>query len=226
MFTVCVGGRLDVVFLVPASTDRVNLARPLRELLTSAAGSLNTIGPRDSQVNARKEYVSNTDWVMFGKNGTKNTKGKHMTEQKAIVIKWCCNPYKSKGQAIKLTKTDWGKSKKRNKDKYKNNKTYKPLGTQGLKTEGATQKYWEQKGGCKTDVGKQTKWERLREKHRPKYTGRGAHRKRMAKVTTRGNGQSNMRHEDINYRIKQEMSNKIPINEASQSESEANVKLP
>lgn len=74
MFTVCVGGRLDVVFLVPASTDRVNLARPLRELLTSAAGSLNTIGPRDSQVNAREEYISNTDWVMFGKNGTKNTK--------------------------------------------------------------------------------------------------------------------------------------------------------
>lgn len=74
MFTVCVGGRLDVVFLVPASTDRVNLARPLRELLTSAAGSLNTIGPRDSQVNAREEYVSDTDWVMFGKSGTKNTK--------------------------------------------------------------------------------------------------------------------------------------------------------
>ena len=47
---VCVGGRLDVVFLVPASTDRVNIARPLRELLTSAAGSLNTIGERDSQV--------------------------------------------------------------------------------------------------------------------------------------------------------------------------------
>ena len=47
---VCVGGRLDVVFLVPASTDRVNLARPLRELLSSAAGSLHTIGARDSQV--------------------------------------------------------------------------------------------------------------------------------------------------------------------------------
>lgn len=48
--TVCVGGRLDVVFLVPASTDRINLASPLRALLTSAAGSLNTIGARDSQV--------------------------------------------------------------------------------------------------------------------------------------------------------------------------------
>lgn len=48
--TVCVGGRLDVVFLVPASTDRISLERPLRKLLTSAAGSLNTIGARDSQV--------------------------------------------------------------------------------------------------------------------------------------------------------------------------------
>eukprot|EP00064_Thunnus_orientalis_P003187 superscaffoldBa00000253_g3196 len=48
--TVCVGGRLDVVFLVPASTDRINLASPLRALLTSAAGSIHTIGPRDSQV--------------------------------------------------------------------------------------------------------------------------------------------------------------------------------
>lgn len=47
---VCVGGRLDVVFLVPASTDRISLARPLRKLLRSAAGSLNTIGSRDSQV--------------------------------------------------------------------------------------------------------------------------------------------------------------------------------
>lgn len=46
----CVGGRLDVVFLVPASTDRINLASPLRALLTSAAGSLHTIGARDSQV--------------------------------------------------------------------------------------------------------------------------------------------------------------------------------
>lgn len=39
-----------MVFLVPASTDRINIAGALRKLLTSAAGSLNTIGPRDSQV--------------------------------------------------------------------------------------------------------------------------------------------------------------------------------
>lgn len=50
MSTVCVGGRLDVVFLVPASTDRISMAAALRRLLTSAAGSLNTIGARDSQV--------------------------------------------------------------------------------------------------------------------------------------------------------------------------------
>lgn len=46
----CVGGRLDVVFLVPASTDRISMAGALRKLITSAAGSLKTIGPRDSQV--------------------------------------------------------------------------------------------------------------------------------------------------------------------------------
>ncbi|KAJ3602327.1 hypothetical protein NHX12_030086 [Muraenolepis orangiensis] len=48
--TVCTGGRLDVVFLVPASRDRASLAVPLTALLTSAAGSLTTIGARDSQV--------------------------------------------------------------------------------------------------------------------------------------------------------------------------------
>lgn len=51
--SVCLGGRLDVVFLVPASTDRLNLAQPLRKLLTSVAGSLHTIGARDSQVLAK-----------------------------------------------------------------------------------------------------------------------------------------------------------------------------
>lgn len=48
--TVCLGGRLDVLFLVPASTDRLALAQPLRDLLTSMAGSLHTVGARDSQV--------------------------------------------------------------------------------------------------------------------------------------------------------------------------------
>ncbi|KAG9332545.1 hypothetical protein JZ751_014643, partial [Albula glossodonta] len=48
--TVCVDGRLDVVFLVPASRDRLRMAESVLALLTSAAGSLTTIGPRDSQV--------------------------------------------------------------------------------------------------------------------------------------------------------------------------------
>lgn len=39
-----------MVFLVPASTDRISMAGALRKLITSAAGSLKTIGPRDSQV--------------------------------------------------------------------------------------------------------------------------------------------------------------------------------
>lgn len=39
-----------MVFLVPASTDRISLASALRQLLTSAAGSLETIGSGDSQV--------------------------------------------------------------------------------------------------------------------------------------------------------------------------------
>ncbi|KAG7232561.1 hypothetical protein INR49_008400 [Caranx melampygus] len=56
--TVCVDGRLDVVFLVPASTDRVGMARPLRELLTSAAGSLSTIGPREAVTFARQYLLT------------------------------------------------------------------------------------------------------------------------------------------------------------------------
>ncbi|XP_053723610.1 collagen alpha-1(VII) chain isoform X2 [Synchiropus splendidus] len=50
--TVCVGGRLDVVFLVPASTDRYNLAQPLQALLTSAAGSFESIQATGSQMGA------------------------------------------------------------------------------------------------------------------------------------------------------------------------------
>uniref|UniRef100_A0A8B9KU78 Collagen, type VII, alpha 1 n=1 Tax=Astyanax mexicanus TaxID=7994 RepID=A0A8B9KU78_ASTMX len=48
--TVCVNGRLDVVFLVPASRDRSALEEPLLALLASAAGFLTAIGARESQV--------------------------------------------------------------------------------------------------------------------------------------------------------------------------------
>lgn len=46
----CALGSLDVVFLVPASTDRINLARPLREFLTNTAESLRTTGALNTQV--------------------------------------------------------------------------------------------------------------------------------------------------------------------------------
>lgn len=48
-----------MVFLVPASTDRISVAGDLRKLLTSAAGSLNTIGARDSQV------LILSDWTLW-----------------------------------------------------------------------------------------------------------------------------------------------------------------
>lgn len=46
-----------MVFLVPASTDRISIAGALRKLLTSASGSLKTIGPRDSQVLALSDWT-------------------------------------------------------------------------------------------------------------------------------------------------------------------------
>ncbi|XP_051270453.1 collagen alpha-1(VII) chain isoform X3 [Dicentrarchus labrax] len=71
--TVCVDGRLDVVFLVPASTDRISLARPLRELLTSAAGSLNTIGARDSQMGVVVYGYRPKIWFLLNRHGRSDT---------------------------------------------------------------------------------------------------------------------------------------------------------
>ncbi|XP_018612087.1 collagen alpha-1(VII) chain [Scleropages formosus] len=48
--TVCVDGRLDLVFVVPASRDRAALAESITSLLSSAARSLASIGASDSQV--------------------------------------------------------------------------------------------------------------------------------------------------------------------------------
>ncbi|XP_060723226.1 collagen alpha-1(VII) chain [Tachysurus vachellii] len=48
--TVCVDGRLDVVFVVPATRDRAALEEPILSLLASAAGSLASVGARESQV--------------------------------------------------------------------------------------------------------------------------------------------------------------------------------
>ncbi|XP_059186339.1 collagen alpha-1(VII) chain [Centropristis striata] len=71
--TVCVGGRLDVVFLVPASTDRIGLARPLRALLTSAARSLNTVGPRDSQMGVVVYGYRPKIWFMLNRHSRSDT---------------------------------------------------------------------------------------------------------------------------------------------------------
>ncbi|TKS71665.1 Collagen alpha-1(XIV) chain [Collichthys lucidus] len=71
--TVCVDGRLDVVFLVPASTDRISIARPLRELLTSAARSLRTIGARDSQMGVVVYGYRPKIWFLLNRHGRSDT---------------------------------------------------------------------------------------------------------------------------------------------------------
>ncbi|XP_027135501.1 collagen alpha-1(VII) chain isoform X2 [Larimichthys crocea] len=71
--TVCVDGRLDVVFLVPASTDRISIARPLRELLTSAARSLHTIGARDSQMGVVVYGYRPKIWFLLNRHGRSDT---------------------------------------------------------------------------------------------------------------------------------------------------------
>lgn len=54
----CVGGRLDVVFLVPATRNRSGLAESVLSLLASAAESFTSIGPRDSQVSFFQSIAS------------------------------------------------------------------------------------------------------------------------------------------------------------------------
>ncbi|XP_015244883.1 PREDICTED: collagen alpha-1(VII) chain [Cyprinodon variegatus] len=71
--TVCLGGRLDVVFLVPASTDRADLARPLRDLVTSAAGSLAAIGPQDSQVGVVVYSFRPKSWFLLSRHSRSDT---------------------------------------------------------------------------------------------------------------------------------------------------------
>ncbi|KAM9799444.1 uncharacterized protein col7a1 [Syngnathus typhle] len=71
--TVCLGGRLDVVFLMPASSDRINLAGPLRALLTSVVGSFNTIGVRDSQVGAVAYGFRPRVWFQLNRHSRSDT---------------------------------------------------------------------------------------------------------------------------------------------------------
>lgn len=51
--SVCVDGRLDVVFLVPATRDAAALQEPVLSLLSSVAGSFPSVGTRDSQVSIK-----------------------------------------------------------------------------------------------------------------------------------------------------------------------------
>lgn len=60
--SVCVGGRLDVVFLIPATRNRSGMAESVLALLASAAGSFTYIGPRDSQVS----LFHSTTWIALG----------------------------------------------------------------------------------------------------------------------------------------------------------------
>ncbi|KAK5612077.1 hypothetical protein CRENBAI_000744 [Crenichthys baileyi] len=71
--TVCLGGRLDLVFLVPASTDRTDLIRPLRDLVISAAGSLAAIGPRDSQVGVVVYSFRPKIWFLLNRHSRSDT---------------------------------------------------------------------------------------------------------------------------------------------------------
>lgn len=71
--TVCVGGRLDLVFLVPASRDRAGLAESLLALLTSAAGSLTTIGARDSQVGIVVYSARPKVWFLLNRHSNSRT---------------------------------------------------------------------------------------------------------------------------------------------------------
>ncbi|XP_052382899.1 collagen alpha-1(VII) chain isoform X4 [Oncorhynchus keta] len=71
--TVCVGGRLDVVFLVPASRDRASLADSLLSLLTSAAGSLTTIGERDSQLGIVVYGARPKVWFLLNRHSNSET---------------------------------------------------------------------------------------------------------------------------------------------------------
>ncbi|XP_013988307.2 collagen alpha-1(VII) chain isoform X6 [Salmo salar] len=71
--TVCMGGRLDVVFLVPGSRDRASLADSLLSLLTSAAGSLTTIGERDSQLGIVVYSARPKVWFLLNRHSNSET---------------------------------------------------------------------------------------------------------------------------------------------------------
>ncbi|KAM3877835.1 uncharacterized protein col7a1 [Diretmus argenteus] len=99
--TVCVRGRLDVVFLVPASQDRQSLAEPLLALLTSAAGSLTTIGPRDSQVGIVVYSYTPKVWFLLNRHSSSET-----LLQEILSTPFDASPGNNIGQALTFATQD------------------------------------------------------------------------------------------------------------------------
>uniref|UniRef100_A0A674AAW9 Collagen, type VII, alpha 1 n=1 Tax=Salmo trutta TaxID=8032 RepID=A0A674AAW9_SALTR len=97
--TVCVGGRLDVVFLVPASRDRTSLVEPLLSLLTSAAGSLTTIGARDSQMGIVVYSARPKVWFLLSRHSNSET-----LLQEILSTPFEDGPGNAIGQAVTFTR--------------------------------------------------------------------------------------------------------------------------
>uniref|UniRef100_A0A3P9A9C8 Collagen, type VII, alpha 1 n=1 Tax=Esox lucius TaxID=8010 RepID=A0A3P9A9C8_ESOLU len=97
--TVCVGGRLDVVFLVPASRDRSRLAEPLLSLLSSAAGSLTTIGASDSQMGIVVYSARPKVWFLLNRHSNSET-----LLQEILSLPFEDGPGNAIGQALTFTR--------------------------------------------------------------------------------------------------------------------------
>ncbi|XP_038871288.1 collagen alpha-1(VII) chain-like [Salvelinus namaycush] len=97
--TVCVGGRLDVVFLVPASRDRTSMVEPLLSLLTSAAGSLTTIGARDSQMGIVVYSARPKVWFLLSHHSNSET-----LLQEILSTPFEDGPGNAIGQAVTFTR--------------------------------------------------------------------------------------------------------------------------
>nr|XP_029519096.1 collagen alpha-1(VII) chain-like [Oncorhynchus nerka] len=97
--TVCVGGRLDVVFLVPASRDRTSLVEPLLSLLTSAAGSLTSIGAQDSQMGIVVYSARPKVWFLLSRHSNSET-----LLQEILSTPFEDGPGNAIGQAVTFTR--------------------------------------------------------------------------------------------------------------------------
>ncbi|KAJ8408998.1 hypothetical protein AAFF_G00240190 [Aldrovandia affinis] len=97
--TVCVDGRLDVVFLVPASRDRAGLAEGLLSLLTSAAGILPTIGARDSQMGMVLYSSRAKVWFLLNRHSNSET-----LLQEILTAPFNDEPGNAIGQAVNFSR--------------------------------------------------------------------------------------------------------------------------